>query len=196
VERWYGSKNISEAGSTCSNEADGDVLWSGAQEEDRRKQLMGQALGTSRSAEEQVFTSEFVLFGDFDAANRRWDMRENYTAKIMEAQFDWFRSRMVAGRRLITGGKNLLNGIWPNVSRGGIWPWVESWPIARKMSSPITTKWNKLIGVFGTKEGIYNEPDGFSFHPKQDFTNFIKKERQLVYRWSLSISCARRLIRA
>jgi len=36
----------------------------------------------------------------------------------------------------------------------------EDWPIGYDEVAPYYDKVDKLIGVFGTKEGIYNEPDG------------------------------------
>ena len=43
-------------------------------------------------------------------------------------------------------------------SRDGI---GEDWPIGYEDVKPYYDKVDKLIGVFGSKENIYNEPDGF-----------------------------------
>jgi choline dehydrogenase-like flavoprotein len=41
----------------------------------------------------------------------------------------------------------------------------ENWPISYDDIRPYYDKVDKLIGVFGTKENIYNEPDGFFLPP-------------------------------
>ena len=41
----------------------------------------------------------------------------------------------------------------------------EDWPIGYDDIKPYYDKVDKLIGVFGTKENIYNEPDGFFLPP-------------------------------
>jgi len=41
----------------------------------------------------------------------------------------------------------------------------DDWPISYEDVAPYYDKVDKLIGVFGTKEGIYNEPDGHFLPP-------------------------------
>jgi len=63
--------------------------------------------------------------------------------------------------------------------------WVKVGPIGlRKMSSPITTKWIKLIGVFGTKEGIQRTGWLFPSTPKPRLHETFNKKKEtdkLVY---------------
>ena len=41
----------------------------------------------------------------------------------------------------------------------------ENWPIGYEDIKPYYDKVDKLIGVTGSKENIYNEPDGFILPP-------------------------------
>lgn len=40
----------------------------------------------------------------------------------------------------------------------------DNWPIGYEDVKPYYDKVDKLIGVFGTNEGLPNNPDGFFFH--------------------------------
>ena len=103
-------------------------------------------------------------FGDFDAAYGGWELEgEPYTHKN-NTKFDWFRSRMLGGRTNHWGRISLRFG--PNdfkhKSMDGL---GEDWPISYDDVAPYYDKVDKLIGVFGSKEGIYNEPDGHFLPP-------------------------------
>ena len=39
---------------------------------------------------------------------------------------------------------------------------MKNWPITYEDIKPYYDKLDKLIGVFGTKENLPNDPDGFS----------------------------------
>lgn len=103
-------------------------------------------------------------FGDFDAAYGGWEIEgEPYTQKN-GTKFDWFRSRMLGGRTNHWGRISLRFG--PNdFKHKSIDGLGEDWPIGYEDVSPYYDKVDKLIGVFGTKEGIYNEPDGIFLPP-------------------------------
>ena len=103
-------------------------------------------------------------FGDFDAAYGGWEIEgEPYTQKN-GTKFDWFRSRMLGGRTNHWGRISLRFG--PNdFKHKSIDGLGEDWPIGYDDVSPYYDKVDKLIGVFGTKEGIYNEPDGIFLPP-------------------------------
>lgn len=103
-------------------------------------------------------------FGDFDAAYGGWELNgEPYTQKN-GTQFDWFRSRMLGGRTNHWGRISLRFG--PNDfkhhSLDGL---GDDWPISYDDVKPYYDRVDKLIGVFGSKEGIYNEPDGLFLPP-------------------------------
>ncbi|MFT6133849.1 MAG: choline dehydrogenase-like flavoprotein, partial [Cyclobacteriaceae bacterium] len=99
-------------------------------------------------------------FGDFDSAYGGWEIEgEPYTQKD-GSQFDWFRSRMLGGRTNHWGRISLRFG--PNdFKRNDIDGLSENWPIGYEDVKPYYDRVDKHIGVFGSKENIYNEPDGF-----------------------------------
>lgn len=103
-------------------------------------------------------------FGDFDSAYGGWEIEgEPYTQKD-GTQFDWFRSRMLGGRTNHWGRISLRFGErdFKHKSYDGH---GDDWPISYEDVKPYYDKVDKLIGVFGTKENIENEPDGFFLPP-------------------------------
>lgn len=163
------SKILSEAGlSVAVIEAGGD--WDPAKEEDRT-QLRPPWESPRRGAGTRIRP-----FGDFDAAIGGWDIEgEPYTRKD-GTQFDWFRSRMVGGRTNHWGRISLRFG--PNdFKRASIDGMGHDWPIGYEDVKPYYDKVDKLIGVFGSKEGMFNEPDGFFLPPPKPRLHelYIKK---------------------
>lgn len=151
------AKILSESGlSIAVVEAGGD--FDPAKEEDRT-QLRWPWESPRRGAGTRIRP-----FGDFDAAIGGWDIEgEPYTV-AEGSSFDWFRSRMVGGRTNHWGRISLRFG--PNdFKRGEMDGLGESWPIGYEDVKPYYDKVDKLIGVFGSKEGIYNEPDGLFLPP-------------------------------
>lgn len=103
-------------------------------------------------------------FGDFDQAIGGWDIEGEPYTRGEGTSFDWFRSRMLGGRTNHWGRISLRFG--PNdFKRASIDGMGHDWPIGYDDVKPYYDKVDKLIGVFGTKEGIYNEPDGFFLPP-------------------------------
>ncbi|MFT6855637.1 MAG: choline dehydrogenase-like flavoprotein [Cyclobacteriaceae bacterium] len=98
-------------------------------------------------------------FGDFDSAYGGWEIEgEPYTQKN-GTKFDWFRSRMLGGRTNHWGRISLRFGPL-DFKRKDIDGLGENWPIGYEDVKPYYDKLDKLLGVFGSKEKIYNEPDG------------------------------------
>ena len=103
-------------------------------------------------------------FGDFDAAWGGWDIEgEPYTA-AQGTQFRWFRSRMLGGRTNHWGRISLRFGP-DDFKRKSIDGLGDDWPIGYDDVKPYYDKVDKMIGLFGTKEGIRNEPDGHFLPP-------------------------------
>ena len=76
--------------------------------------------------------------------------------------FDWWRGRMLGGRTNHWGRISLRFG--PEDFRGKTRDGLgDDWPIGYDDSRRIYDQVDDLIGVFGSKEGIHNEPDG-KFH--------------------------------
>ncbi len=98
-------------------------------------------------------------FGDFDASYGGWEIEgEPYTRKD-GTEFDWFRSRMVGGRTNHWGRISLRFGP-DDFKRRSIDGLGDDWPIGYDDVKPFYDRVDKMIGVFGSKEGMRNEPDG------------------------------------
>jgi choline dehydrogenase-like flavoprotein len=103
-------------------------------------------------------------FGDFDAAYGGWDLEgEPYTHKD-NTKFDWFRSRMVGGRTNHWGRISLRFGP-KDFKRRSIDGLGDDWPIGYDDVAPFYDKVDKLIGVFGSKENLPNDPDSIFLPP-------------------------------
>ncbi|MDX1591521.1 MAG: GMC family oxidoreductase [Balneolaceae bacterium] len=103
-------------------------------------------------------------FGDFDAAWGGWEIDgEPYTRKDGTG-FDWFRSRMVGGRTNHWGRISLRFGP-KDFKRKDIDGLGDNWPISYDDVKPYYDRVDKLIGVFGTNEGLEDDPDGFFLPP-------------------------------
>ncbi|MCF8713473.1 GMC family oxidoreductase [Joostella atrarenae] len=103
-------------------------------------------------------------FGDFDMAYGGWKLDgEPYTHKN-GSKFDWFRSRMVGGRTNHWGRISLRFGPL-DFKRKDFDGKGDNWPISYDDVKPYYDKVDKFIGVFGSKENIKNEPDGYFLPP-------------------------------
>ncbi len=103
-------------------------------------------------------------FGDFDMAYGGWEIEGEPYTNAEGTQFDWFRSRMLGGRTNHWGRISLRFGPL-DFKRKDYDGMGDNWPIGYEDVKPYYDKVDKLIGVFGTKEKIYNEPDGFFLPP-------------------------------
>jgi choline dehydrogenase-like flavoprotein len=109
-------------------------------------------------------STPFRHFGDFDAAYGGWELDgEPYTHKD-GTQFDWFRSRMLGGRTNHWGRISLRFGP-KDFKRKSIDGLGDDWPIGYEDVKPYYDRIDKMIGVFGTNEGLENDPDGFFLPP-------------------------------
>jgi choline dehydrogenase-like flavoprotein len=98
-------------------------------------------------------------FGEFDASLGGWDIPgEPYTTAKGD-RFIWFRSRMLGGRTNHWGRISLRFGPYDfkSRSRDGL---GDDWPITYEDIAPYYDKLDRLVGIFGSKEGLPNEPDG------------------------------------
>lgn len=103
-------------------------------------------------------------FGDFDGSYGGYRIEgEPYTTKD-GTKFGWFRSRMLGGRTNHWGRISLRMG--PNDFKSyhldGI---SEDWPITYEDIKPFYDKVDRLIGVYGSMEGLENDPDGIFLPP-------------------------------
>jgi choline dehydrogenase-like flavoprotein len=103
-------------------------------------------------------------FGDYNAAFGGWEIPGEPYSRAPGTKFDWFRSRMLGGRTNHWGRISLRFGP-DDFHRKDIDGLGENWPIRYEDISPYYDKVDKLIGVFGTNEGLPNDPDGFFLPP-------------------------------
>lgn len=115
-------------------------------------------------------------FGDFDASWGGWNIDGEPYTQVEGSQFDWYRSRMLGGRTNHWGRISLRFGPldFKRKDQDGL---GDNWPISYDDVKPYYDKVDKLIGVFGSKEGLYNEPDGFFLPPPKPRLHelFVKK---------------------
>jgi choline dehydrogenase-like flavoprotein len=102
-------------------------------------------------------------FGEFDAGLGGWTLEgEPYTTAPGE-RFDWFRTRMIGGRTNHWGRISLRFGP-DDFRRRSIDGLGDDWPITYDELKPYYDRVDTLVGIFGSKEGLPNEPDGI-FQP-------------------------------
>ncbi|WP_340103888.1 GMC family oxidoreductase [Rhodohalobacter sp. 8-1] len=103
-------------------------------------------------------------FGDFDAAWGGWEIDGEPYTRTEGTEFDWFRSRMLGGRTNHWGRISLRFGP-KDFKRKSIDGLGDDWPIGYDDVKPYYDRVDKLIGVFGTNEGLEDDPDGFFLPP-------------------------------
>lgn len=115
-------------------------------------------------------------FGDFDAAWGGWDIEGEPYLRNEGTEFDWFRSRMLGGRTNHWGRISLRFGP-KDFKRKSIDGLGENWPISYDDVKPYYDRVDKLIGVFGTNEGLEDDPDGYFLPPPKPRLHelYIKK---------------------
>jgi choline dehydrogenase-like flavoprotein len=102
-------------------------------------------------------------FGEFDAGWGGWTLDgEPYTTARGQT-FDWFRTRMLGGRTNHWGRISLRFG--PDDFRPRSLDGLgDDWPITYDDVKPYYDAVDRLIGLFGSVEGLPNDPDGI-FQP-------------------------------
>ncbi len=98
-------------------------------------------------------------FGEFDACLGGWSLEGEPYTKAEGTEWRWFRARMLGGRTHHWGRISLRFGPDDFKARS-IDGEGDDWPIGYDDVAPYYDKVEDLIGVFGTEEGIYNEPGG------------------------------------
>jgi len=103
-------------------------------------------------------------FGEFDACFGGWDIDGEPYTTTEDTEFDWFRARMLGGRTNHWGRISLRFGPddFKSRSKDGL---GDDWPISYDDIKPYYDKLDRLVGIFGTNEGLYNEPDGIFLPP-------------------------------
>lgn len=103
-------------------------------------------------------------FGEFDACDGGWEIDGEPYTRAPGTQFSWWRARMLGGRTNHWGRISLRFG--PDDFRGrSIDGLGEDWPISYDDVRPYYDEIDKLIGIFGSTEGLRNHPDGIFMPP-------------------------------
>jgi choline dehydrogenase-like flavoprotein len=103
-------------------------------------------------------------FGEFDAAFGGWTLDGEPYTSAPGSQFDWFRSRMLGGRTNHWGRISLRFGP-DDFRRKSIDGLGDDWPITYEDMKPFYDQVDRLVGIFGSNEGLSNDPDGVFMPP-------------------------------
>jgi choline dehydrogenase-like flavoprotein len=109
-------------------------------------------------------STKYRPFGDFDACYWGWEIDGEPYTHTPGTQWDWWRARMVGGRTNHWGRISLRFGP-KDFKRKSIDGLGDDWPIGYEDVKPYYDRVDQLIGVFGTNEGLENDPDGFFLPP-------------------------------
>jgi choline dehydrogenase-like flavoprotein len=102
-------------------------------------------------------------FGEFDAGLGGWTLEgEPYTSAPGD-RFEWFRTRMLGGRTNHWGRISLRFGP-DDFRRKSLDGLGDDWPISYDDIKPYYDAVDRLVGIFGSNEGLPNHPDGI-FQP-------------------------------
>src|SRR5207302_1093462 len=103
-------------------------------------------------------------FGEFDACIGGWELPGEPYTRAPGTDFAWWRARMVGGRTNHWGRISLRFGPYDftRKSRDGL---GDDWPISYDDVAPYYDRLDRLVGIFGSKENLPNEPNGVFLPP-------------------------------
>ena len=103
-------------------------------------------------------------FGEFDGCIGGWNVEGEPYTKAPGTKFDWWRARMLGGRTNHWGRISLRFGPddFKGKSKDGL---GEDWPISYDDMRPWYDEVDRLVGIFGSVEGLHNHPDGIFLPP-------------------------------
>ncbi|HUF13793.1 MAG TPA: GMC family oxidoreductase [Longimicrobiales bacterium] len=102
-------------------------------------------------------------FGEFDGCIGGWEIEGEPYTRAEGTRFSWWRARMLGGRTSHWGRISLRFGP-DDFRRRTLDGLGDDWPIAYDDIAPYYDDVDRLIGIFGSREGLPNEPDGI-FQP-------------------------------
>ena len=108
--------------------------------------------------------SKYKPFGEFDGCIGGWEIEGEPYTRAEGTKFDWWRARMLGGRTNHWGRISLRFGPddFRGKSRDGL---GDDWPIGYDDVAPYYDRIDRLIGLFGSAEGLRNHPDGVFLPP-------------------------------
>jgi choline dehydrogenase-like flavoprotein len=98
-------------------------------------------------------------FGEFDACDGGWEIDGEPYTRAPGTEFSWWRARMLGGRTNHWGRISLRFGP-DDFKRKSIDGLGDDWPISYDDVKPYYDRIDRLIGLYGSTEGLHNEPDG------------------------------------
>ncbi len=104
-------------------------------------------------------STKYRPFGDFDGCYWGWQVDGEPYTHDKDDKWEWWRARMVGGRTNHWGRISLRFGP-KDFKRKSIDGLGDDWPISYDDIKPYYDKIDRLIGVFGSNEGLENDPDG------------------------------------
>lgn len=105
-------------------------------------------------------------FGEFDGCIGGWQVEGEPYTMATEEPFDWWRARMLGGRTNHWGRISLRFGP-DDFRRGSMDGLGDDWPIGYDDVAPYYDRVDRLVGIFGSREGLPNDPDGiFQLAPR------------------------------
>jgi choline dehydrogenase-like flavoprotein len=103
-------------------------------------------------------------FGEFDACIGGWSVDGEPYTNAPGSEFMWWRARMLGGRTNHWGRISLRWGP-DDFHRKSIDGLGDDWPITYDDVKPWYDETDRLIGIFGSNEGLPNDPDGVFLPP-------------------------------
>ncbi|MEX0893438.1 MAG: GMC family oxidoreductase, partial [Gemmatimonadota bacterium] len=102
-------------------------------------------------------------FGEFDACIGGWNIEGEPYTRADGSRFDWWRARMLGGRTNHWGRISLRFGP-DDFRRRSLDGLGDDWPISYGDVAPYYDRVDRFVGIFGSHEGLPNDPDGI-FQP-------------------------------
>ena len=103
-------------------------------------------------------------FGEFDACDGGWEIDGEPYTKAPGTEFSWWRARMLGGRTNHWGRISLRFGP-DDFKRKSLDGLGDDWPIGYDDVKPYYDRVDRLIGLYGSNEGLRNHPDGIFMPP-------------------------------
>lgn len=115
-------------------------------------------------------------FGELNAGLGGWTLEGEPYTTAPGTEFDWYRVRMLGGRTNHWGRISLRFGPRDFEARrhDGL---GDDWPISYDDIAPYYDRIDRLIGIFGSNEGLPNDPDGIFQPPPEPmcYEHMVKK---------------------
>ncbi len=103
-------------------------------------------------------------FGEFDGCDGGWEIDGEPYTRAPGTEFSWWRARMLGGRTNHWGRISLRFGP-DDFKRKSIDGLGDDWPIGYDDVKPYYDRIDRLIGLYGSNEGLRNHPDGIFMPP-------------------------------